>query len=175
MVMYPLIDSFSLSASVSFFLFMSENVSRSVVSNSLWPYGLLPTLFLCPWNSPGKNRGVGKPFPFPVDLPNPCIEPRSPVLKADSLLSKPFASTHICTFVHVYILYNLNTNNEFELNLLLILYPTIISALFDLKQKRENKWVMFLFQCDLQGRPFSNCLEFWVFINLPARIRVLWS
>ena len=31
----------------------------SVVSNSLWPHGLFPTRFLCPWDSPGKNTGVG--------------------------------------------------------------------------------------------------------------------
>ena len=35
------------------------NVSRSVVSNSLQPHGLEPTRFLCPWDSPGKNTGVG--------------------------------------------------------------------------------------------------------------------
>ena len=31
----------------------------SVVSDSLWPHGLWPTRLLCPWNSPGKNTGVG--------------------------------------------------------------------------------------------------------------------
>ena len=31
----------------------------SVMSNSLWPHGLYPTRLLCPWNSPGKNTGVG--------------------------------------------------------------------------------------------------------------------
>ena len=30
----------------------------SVVSNSLWPYGLYCTRLLCPWNSPGKSTGV---------------------------------------------------------------------------------------------------------------------
>ena len=35
---------------------------RSVVSNSLWPHGLLPTRPLCPWNSLGKNTGVGCHF-----------------------------------------------------------------------------------------------------------------
>ena len=25
----------------------------------LWPHGLSPTRLLCPWNSPGKNTGVG--------------------------------------------------------------------------------------------------------------------
>ena len=38
-----------------------------------------------PWNSPGHNTGVGKPFPSPADLPNPVIKPRSPTLQADFL------------------------------------------------------------------------------------------
>ena len=37
----------------------SECVSGSVMSKSLWPHGLQPTRILCPWNSPGKNTGVG--------------------------------------------------------------------------------------------------------------------
>ena len=32
-------------------------LSRSVVSDSLWPHGLQPTRFLCSWDSPGKNTG----------------------------------------------------------------------------------------------------------------------
>ena len=36
-----------------------ESVSLSVVSNSLQPHGLQPARLLCPWNSPGKNTGVG--------------------------------------------------------------------------------------------------------------------
>ena len=31
----------------------------------------------------------GLPFPSPGDLPNPGIEPRSPTLQADTLLSEP--------------------------------------------------------------------------------------
>ena len=31
----------------------------SVVSDSLWRYGLWPARLLCPWGSPGKNTGVG--------------------------------------------------------------------------------------------------------------------
>ena len=31
----------------------------SVLSNSLWPYGLLPTRLLCSQDSSGKNTGVG--------------------------------------------------------------------------------------------------------------------
>ena len=33
--------------------------SRSVLSDSLRPPGLQPTRLLCPWDSPGKNTGVG--------------------------------------------------------------------------------------------------------------------
>ena len=35
---------------------------------------------VAPWKSPGQNTGVL--FPFPWDLPNPGIEPRSPALQA---------------------------------------------------------------------------------------------
>ena len=34
----------------------------SVVPDSVWPYGLQPTRLLCPWDSPGKNTGVGCHF-----------------------------------------------------------------------------------------------------------------
>ena len=39
----------------------SESVSHlgSAVSDSLQPHGLQPAKFLCPWDSPGKNTGVG--------------------------------------------------------------------------------------------------------------------
>ena len=36
--------------------------SRSVVSNCLGPRGLWPTRLLRPWDSPGKNTGVGCHF-----------------------------------------------------------------------------------------------------------------
>ena len=42
-------------------------------SHSLQPHGLYS-----PWNSPGQSTGVG-------DLPNPGIEPRSPLLQVDFL------------------------------------------------------------------------------------------
>ena len=37
----------------------SDQISRSVMSDSLRPHELQPTRFLCPCNSPGKNTGVG--------------------------------------------------------------------------------------------------------------------
>ena len=46
---------------------------------------LLPARLLQPWNSPAKNTGVDSPSL----LPDPGIEPRSPELQANSLLSAP--------------------------------------------------------------------------------------
>ena len=56
-------------------------------------------LFVTPWTvayqaslSMGFSRpeySSGLPFPSPGDLPNAEIEPRSPALQADSLLSEP--------------------------------------------------------------------------------------
>ena len=41
----------------------------SGVSNSLWPPGLWPTRLLCPWDSPGRNAGVGCHFLLPGIFP----------------------------------------------------------------------------------------------------------
>ena len=45
-------------------------------------------MLLCPWNSLGSNTGVGW-HPSPEDLPDAEIEPWSPAMQADSLLSEP--------------------------------------------------------------------------------------
>ena len=37
-------------------------LSCSVMPGSLWPHGLWPGRFPCPWNSPSKNPGVGSYF-----------------------------------------------------------------------------------------------------------------
>ena len=37
-------------------------VSCSVMFESLQPHGLWPARLLCPWDSPGKNTGVGCHF-----------------------------------------------------------------------------------------------------------------
>ena len=50
---------------------------NSVVSDSLQPHGLYPARFLCPWDFPGKNTGVGCHFLlqriFPTQGSNPCL------------------------------------------------------------------------------------------------------
>ena len=47
----------------------------------------------CPWDSPGKNTGVGYHFLLQGNLPNPGIEPRSPALESDTLTSEPPGKT----------------------------------------------------------------------------------
>ena len=47
-------------------------LTRSLMSDSLWPHGLQPTRLLCPWDVSGKNRS-GLPFPPPGDIPDPGI------------------------------------------------------------------------------------------------------
>ena len=51
----------------------------SAMSKSLQPYGLYPTRLLCPWDSPGKNTGVGchalLQGIFPTQRSNPCLLP----------------------------------------------------------------------------------------------------
>ena len=64
-------------------------IHSSVVSGSFRAHGMQPPRLLCPWDSPGNNAGVGCHFLLEGDLPDPGIEPRSPVLQADSLLSEP--------------------------------------------------------------------------------------
>ena len=65
----------------------------------------------CPWNSRGKNTGVGSHFflqgIFP-NQPNPGIKPGSPALQEDSLSSEPQGSpqTNINTFNYQYILFS---------------------------------------------------------------------
>ena len=60
------------------------SVSSSVVPDSLWSNGLLPTGLLCPWDFPSKNTGVGCHFFLQGIFPDPGIEPGSPALQADS-------------------------------------------------------------------------------------------
>ena len=69
----------------------------SVVSNSLQPHGLWPTKLLCPWDSPGKNTGVGCYALLQGIFPTQGIEPESPVvpaLQADSSLLSHQGSPH---------------------------------------------------------------------------------
>ena len=62
-------------------------LSHSVVSDSLWLHGLYLTGLPYPWGFYRQEYWSGLPCPPPGDLPNLGIEPRSPTLQVDSLLS----------------------------------------------------------------------------------------
>ena len=64
-------------------------LSHSVVSDYLWPIDCSPPGSSVHWDSPGKNTRVGCHAFFQGMLPNPGIEPRSPALRVNSLLSEP--------------------------------------------------------------------------------------
>ena len=59
----------------------SESVCRSVVSNSLRPRGLKPSRLLGPWDSPGKNTGVGCHALLQGIFPNQVLNPGLPLCR----------------------------------------------------------------------------------------------
>ena len=61
----------------------------SVVSNSLRPHGLQHAQLLSPWDSPGKNTGVGCHALLQEIFPTQGSKPRSPSLQADSFTAEP--------------------------------------------------------------------------------------
>ena len=68
---------------------LSLSVSHSVVSNSLgspWTVACQAPLSI---GFPRQEYWSGLPVPSPGDIPDPGIEPGSPALQADSLLSEP--------------------------------------------------------------------------------------
>ena len=64
---------------------VQELSSRSVVSDSLRPRGLQPARFLCPWDSPGKNTGVGGHFLLQGIFLTQRLNLQLPHWQADSL------------------------------------------------------------------------------------------
>ena len=65
-------------------------LSHSVLSDSLQPYGLWPSRFLYPRDSPGKNT--------PGDLPNSMTEPtlpESPALAGRLFTTKPLGKSYL--------------------------------------------------------------------------------
>ena len=98
---------FSLSSEV-----ISEPLSSKIIINKYHILSLLLLLFSyevmsdseTPWTVvcqaplsmgfPRQEYWSGLPFPSPVDLPEPGIEPGSPALQADSLPSEPLGQLY---------------------------------------------------------------------------------
>ena len=78
---------------------MCQSLSRVRLSVTPWTVACQAALSV---DSPGKNTGKGRPCLSPGDLPDAGIEPRSPALQADSLLSKS-PGKQISLYIHIYL------------------------------------------------------------------------
>ena len=71
-------------------LWSESEIVYSVMSISLQPHELyIAHQAPLSMEFSRQKHWSGKPFPFPTDLPEPGIKPRSAALQADSLLSEP--------------------------------------------------------------------------------------
>ena len=77
------------------------------MSDSLQSHGVEPAQLLCLWNSPGKGVLEWVVIPFPGDLPDPGIQPRSPALQADSLPTEPPGKLEVITVYFKLIITNI--------------------------------------------------------------------
>ena len=77
----------------------SENVSCSVVSDSLWPPWTVAPQALLSMNFSRQKYWRRLPFPSPGDLPDPGTKPKSPALQTDSLPSQPPESSKSLSFM----------------------------------------------------------------------------
>ena len=79
------------------------SVSRAVMSDSLWSHGLY-VAHQAPLSMRFSRQEYwnGLPFPSPGDLPDPGIEPGSPMFQADPLPSEPSGQRE-WQRVHVYV------------------------------------------------------------------------
>ena len=67
---------------------VSERISHSVMSDSLWPPSTVAWQAPLPMEFSRQEYWSGLPFPSPGDLAGPGIKPSSPTLQVDSLLSE---------------------------------------------------------------------------------------
>ena len=84
------------------------HVSPSVLFDSatLWTVAHQAPL---PMGFSRQEYWSGLPFPSPGDLPHPEIEPGSPALQADSLLSETPGKPPNHSYIHVYLLFFLRS------------------------------------------------------------------
>ena len=68
--------------------FSSVQFICSAVSDSVWPQRWQPTRLPCPWNSPGKNAGVGCHCPFQ------CMKMKVKSLSDVRLLATPWTAAY---------------------------------------------------------------------------------
>ena len=83
MTFYALITRGHQSLAKDHFFFLHLKLCCSFVSDTLQPHGLYYSMpGSCPWGFSRQEYWSGLPFPTPGDLPDPGIEPASPVSPA---------------------------------------------------------------------------------------------
>ena len=103
------------------------------MSKSVRPYGLWPARLLCPWDSLGKNTGVGLPCPFPGDLPDPgtaSLMSPPPHWQAGSLPLVPARKPWQYNYL-MYLLSICSPCNRTQLETLVILWRLWLEYLFE--------------------------------------------
>ena len=88
---------------ISIYVYESENVSCSVLSNSLWSHGLYS---LCPRDSPGKNTGLGSHSLLQGIFLTQGSNPGLLAWLAESLPSESarrYTCIYVCVCVYIYI------------------------------------------------------------------------
>ena len=78
-----------------YFLCVCVCERRSVVPDSLQPHGLWPASLLCPWNSPGKNTGVGCHSLLQTIFPAQGLNPVFCIAGRFFLSSKPLGKARL--------------------------------------------------------------------------------
>ena len=114
-------------------------LSHSVMSDSLWPHGLQHARLLCPWIFQARILN-GLPFPSPGNLPNPGIEPLSPVspgLAGRFFTTEPPKSSYPKPIGWAFpltvslpqsslLLLGISLQNKWEARLVLLCFPEIV-------------------------------------------------
>ena len=107
------------------FIYMLAGKVASVLPDSLRPYGLEPARHLCPWDSLGKNTGVGcctlLQGIFPAQGWNPCLLSLMHWQAGSLPLSPPVKP---CLYIY--------------------LLPNQHSLLSDFKTSRKRCWFLFI-------------------------------
>ena len=152
------------------------------MSNSLWPHGLQPARLLCPWDSPGKNTGVGCHFLLQGILPTqgsnlhllslphsqvnslPLMLPGKP--KKYIMLSNYFdleSMEELCLHDGKYVINVITTNAYSVTNILTSNIETTVSlstvrvvSIFIL----SNECVMFSYEYDFANSYFHINIDF---------------
>ena len=128
-------------------------LGHSVMSDSLWPHGLQHARLLCPWIFPGKNT-EWVAISFSRNLPNPGIEPLSPVspvLVGRFFTTEPPKSSYPKPIEWAFplpvslpqsslLFLGISLQNKWEARLVLLCFPEIVFKKKKLKACGNTAW-----------------------------------